>query len=126
MADEGISISVEGLAGLQAKLDDLSTKQADACIRKALAAGAAIEQAAISERAPTKDGTGGSLPDGALKNDAKAFKSLVEQNKLNALAGLLTGKADTSSIAGSTNYGMDEISRLGQPRSSACGSTVAV
>jgi HK97 gp10 family phage protein len=69
MADDGFSIGVEGLEALQAKLTELSTKQAEKAIRKALRAGAEIEQAAIAERAPVKVGTGGILPDGALKND---------------------------------------------------------
>jgi HK97 gp10 family phage protein len=69
MPDDGLTIEIQGLAELQAKLNDLGTKAADAAMRKALKAGAVIEQAAITERAPIKDGTGGTLPDGALKND---------------------------------------------------------
>ena len=69
MADDGISITVEGLSELQAKLDAMTQKQADRCIRTALKAGAVIEQAAIVERAPVKVGTGGYLPPGALKSD---------------------------------------------------------
>ncbi len=69
MADDGFSIEIEGLAELQEKLNDLGTKAADADVRKALRAGAAIEQAAIVERAPVKVGNGGILPEGALKND---------------------------------------------------------
>ncbi|MCU1251534.1 MAG: hypothetical protein JWQ49_4563 [Edaphobacter sp.] len=55
----------------------------------------------------------------SLENDAKGFKSLLEQNKLTALGGLLTGKAGTSSIAGSANFGMDEIAQLGKVNASA-------
>jgi HK97 gp10 family phage protein len=69
MAEDGFSIDVEGLSALQAKLDDLGTTMADRAIRKALKAGALIEQAAIVERAPVKDVTGGILPPGALKSD---------------------------------------------------------
>ena len=69
MPEDGFSIDVEGLSALQAKLDDLGTKAADRAIRKALKAGALIEQAAIIERAPVKDVTGGILPPGALKSD---------------------------------------------------------
>jgi HK97 gp10 family phage protein len=69
MADDGISLAVEGLSDLQAKLDALTKKQGDRCIRTALKAGAVIEQAAISERAPIHDGTGGTLPPGALASD---------------------------------------------------------
>jgi HK97 gp10 family phage protein len=70
MSDDGISISVTGLSELKEMLEDLSTKQADRAIRKALKAGAAIEQAAIIERAPVKvAGAGGVFPEGALKSD---------------------------------------------------------
>jgi HK97 gp10 family phage protein len=69
MAEDGLTIEIQGLAELQAKLTDMSTRQADTAMRTALKAGAVIEQAAITERAPIKDGTGGILPDGALKND---------------------------------------------------------
>jgi HK97 gp10 family phage protein len=86
MAD-GISISVEGLSDLQSKLTELSTKQADAAIRKALKAGAEIERAAISERAPIKDTTGGSLPDGALANDTVVKIKRSQQGNLYAVVG---------------------------------------
>jgi HK97 gp10 family phage protein len=68
MAD-GINIEIKGLAELKATLESLSTKDANRCILTALKAGAVIEQAAITERAPVKDTTGGTLPDGALKSD---------------------------------------------------------
>jgi HK97 gp10 family phage protein len=93
MADDGISIEVTGLAELQAKLDALSQKQANAAIRTALKAGGAIEQAAIVERAPVKDSTGGSLPDGALKSDIivrlvkdaqGAYSAIIGPGKLTA------------------------------------------
>lgn len=64
-----ITVTVEGLDAVQKMLDGLSKKVGDRCIRTALEAGAAIEQAAITERAPVKDTTGGMLPDGALKSD---------------------------------------------------------
>jgi HK97 gp10 family phage protein len=86
MAD-GISIQLEGLSELQAKLDELSTKQADAAIRKALKAGGEIERAAISERAPIKDTTGGSLPDGALANDIVVKINRSDQGNLYAVVG---------------------------------------
>jgi HK97 gp10 family phage protein len=69
MAEDGLTVDIEGLADLQAKLTDLSTRQADNAMRTALKAGAVIEQAAISTAAPIKVGSGGILPDGALKND---------------------------------------------------------
>jgi len=68
MAD-GLSFEIEGLADLKATFESLATKEADRCVLKALKAGAVIEQAAITERAPIKDTTGGLLPDGALKSD---------------------------------------------------------
>jgi HK97 gp10 family phage protein len=68
MAD-GLDIQVVGLSELLEKLQDLGDKQAKAAMRKALRAGAQVEQAAIIERAPVKVGEGGILPEGALKND---------------------------------------------------------
>ncbi len=87
MADDGISISIEGLSDLQAKLDDLGTKAAERAIRAALRAGAAVEQAAIVERAPIKDGTGGMLPEGALKSDIVVKMSRDEQGGIIAIVG---------------------------------------
>jgi HK97 gp10 family phage protein len=88
MAEDGISISVEGLSELQATLEDLSTKQADTCIRKALKAGASIEQAAIIERAPIKvEGAGGAFPAGALANDIVVRMTRDEQGNLMAVIG---------------------------------------
>jgi HK97 gp10 family phage protein len=87
MADDGISIDIEGLSDLQAKLDDLGTKAAERAIRAALKAGAAIEQAAIIERAPIKDGTGGMLPEGALKSDIVIKMSRDDQGTILAIVG---------------------------------------
>lgn len=64
-----VSIEVTGLKEVQNMLDSLSKKVGDKCIRTALKAGAVVEQAAIVERTPVKDSTGGMLPDGALKSD---------------------------------------------------------
>jgi len=69
MPDDGITIEIQGLKELQAKLDLLSTKQADICIRKALRVGGLIEKAAVEERCPIKDEPGGILPAGAMKAD---------------------------------------------------------
>jgi HK97 gp10 family phage protein len=70
MPDDGVTMEVEGLAALMAKLDDLSTKGAERASRKAVRAGGEIAQAAIIENAPVKvEGIGGTLPPGALKND---------------------------------------------------------
>ncbi|ADW69015.1 HK97 gp10 family phage protein [Granulicella tundricola] len=68
MAD-GFSADIKGIAEVKALFEALSTKEADNAILKALKAGALIEQAAISDRAPVKDTTGGLLPEGALKAD---------------------------------------------------------
>lgn len=87
MADDGINIEVTGLTELQSKLDELTTKAAERCIRKALKAGAAIEQAAIEERAPVKDTTGGMLPDGALKSDIVVKMRRDEQGTIIAVVG---------------------------------------
>jgi HK97 gp10 family phage protein len=67
MPQDGISISLEGLDSLLAKLSAI--EKPELAIRKALRAGGDIINAAIVERAPEKDGTGGSLPEGALKHD---------------------------------------------------------
>jgi HK97 gp10 family phage protein len=68
MADE-VRFDITGLSDLKATFESLATKEADRCVSKALMAGAAIEQAAITALAPLKDTTGGLLPDGALKSD---------------------------------------------------------
>jgi HK97 gp10 family phage protein len=87
MADDGFSVKVEGLAELQTKLDALTTKQANKCIRTALKAGALIEQAAIVERAPIKDETGGMLPPGALKSDIVIRFMKDDQGAISAKVG---------------------------------------
>lgn len=70
MPDDGITMELSGLDALMAKLEDLGTKGAERAGRKAVRAGAEIAQVAIIEAAPVKvDGSGGSLPPGALKND---------------------------------------------------------
>jgi HK97 gp10 family phage protein len=102
MPDDGISITVEGLKELQAKLDALTQKQADRCIRTALKAGAAIEQAAIVERAPVKDGTGGSLPPGALKSD---IVTRMTKDKGGALSAIVGPAKLTAHVARWVEYG---------------------
>jgi HK97 gp10 family phage protein len=66
MAD-GLNISLEGLDALLDKLSAI--EKPETAIRKALRNGGNIVNAAIVDRAPVKDTTGGSLPDGALKSD---------------------------------------------------------
>jgi HK97 gp10 family phage protein len=65
--EDGLSISLEGLDALLERLSNI--EKPEAAIRKALRNGGNIVNAAIVERAPEKDGTGGTLPEGALKHD---------------------------------------------------------
>jgi HK97 gp10 family phage protein len=118
MAD-GIDISITGLAELQAKLDDMATKQADRCIRTALKAGAVIEQAAITERAPEKDSTGGILPDGALRSDIIIRLKKDAQGAYAAIVG--PGKL-TSHVARWVEYG-HRLVRGGRSRLFKTGKT---
>jgi HK97 gp10 family phage protein len=69
MPNDGISIEIKGLEEIKATFQSLAAKDANKCILTALKAGAVVEQAAITERAPVKDTSGGLLPDGALKSD---------------------------------------------------------
>ena len=116
---DGISISVEGLSELQAKLDQLSTKQADTAIRNALKAGAEIERAAISERAPIKDTTGGSLPDGALAND---IVIRVKRSAAGFLYAVVGPDTYTAFVARMVEYG-HRLVRGGRSRLLANGKT---
>jgi HK97 gp10 family phage protein len=91
MAD-GFSIGVTGLAELEKTLTELSTKQADAAVRKALKAGAEIEQAAIVEafrnrRQPKEPQRGGILPIGAIENDIVVKMKRDEQGNPIAVVG---------------------------------------
>jgi HK97 gp10 family phage protein len=103
---DGFSISVEGLTELQKSLEDLGTKKAQAAIRKALKAGAAIEQAAIIERAPVKVGSGGILPDGALKNDIVV--KMTKDAQGNPMA-VVTPDKYTAHVARWVEYGHREV-----------------
>jgi HK97 gp10 family phage protein len=103
MTDDGFSIEIEGLSALQAKMEDLSTKQSEAAIRKALRAGAAIEQAAIIERAPVKvEGRGGEYPAGALQNDIVVTTSRATDGTIIAIVG---PDQYTKRLAGWVEYG---------------------
>jgi HK97 gp10 family phage protein len=99
---DGISIEVTGLKELQLKLDALTTKQANLCIRKALRAGGLIEKAAVEERAPVKDEPGGYLPAGALKADIIVHTTKDEQGAISAIVG--PGKL-TAHVARWVEYG---------------------
>jgi HK97 gp10 family phage protein len=102
MADDSININIEGLSELDAKLADLGTKVAERCIRAALKAGAQIEQAAITERAPVKVGDGGILPDGALKSDIVIKMKRDENGQIVAVVG---PDSYTSHVANWVEYG---------------------
>jgi HK97 gp10 family phage protein len=84
---DAIDVEVTGLKEVQAMLDHLSKQAGDRCIRKALKAGALVEQAAITERAPVKDTTGGILPDGALKSDIEIHFKRDDQGIQQAIVG---------------------------------------
>jgi HK97 gp10 family phage protein len=86
MAD-GFSFDIKGLDDVDKLLENMCTKAADKCIRKALRAGAEIERAAITERAPIKDSTGGSLPEGALKSDIVIRMTRDEAGDMAAIIG---------------------------------------
>jgi HK97 gp10 family phage protein len=100
MADYGFE--VKGIAELQAKLNDLGTKAAERASRKALRAGADIVQVEITERAPVKDTTGGTLPDGALKSDIVAKVKKEQDGVIRAIIG---PDKDTAWVAGLVEYG---------------------
>lgn len=84
-----IKVEIKGLAELQKKLTELSTTAADRCIRKALQAGAEIEQVAIQERAPIRvdDESGTALPPGALANDIVIHVKRSDQGHIAAIVG---------------------------------------
>jgi len=75
MADGGIDVKLVGGESLKDLFDHLATDARDKAIRKALRAGAEIEQAAIVEATPERIDTGSStstaLPPGALKADVE-------------------------------------------------------
>ncbi len=96
------------LSELQAKLSDLGDKAADRAIRAALRAGAEIEQVAISERAPIKDRTGGTLPDGALKND---IVIRIKKDQFGGLSATIGPDKLTKHVAGWVEYGASSRAR---------------
>jgi HK97 gp10 family phage protein len=83
----GDGITIEGLTAVKAKLESLATDKADKCIRRALRAGAKVEQAAIveytPERPPLPSGT--AMPPGALKNDIVIETHKSDQGNLYAV-----------------------------------------
>jgi HK97 gp10 family phage protein len=84
MADDTFDVDT---TNIKAIFDNLATKERDSIVRKALKAGALIEQHAISERAPIKDSTGGTLPDGALASDITIKMSRDTDDSLMAIVG---------------------------------------
>jgi HK97 gp10 family phage protein len=87
MPDDGVTMEVEGLAAIMAKLDDLSTKGAERASRKAVRAGAEIVQAAIIENAPVNVEGGGTLPAGAIKNDIVLHVKKQADDVISAIVG---------------------------------------
>jgi HK97 gp10 family phage protein len=104
---DSISIDIVGLTDVKAMLEDLGTKAADRAIRKALKAGAAIEQAAIEERAPVNvPGGGGSLPRGALAADITVTMTRSDQGNIAAI--VQPGKL-TRHVAEWVEYGHRQV-----------------
>lgn len=92
MADEGVTITIDGLDDVCAMFDKLSTKSAEKIMRKALRAGATFEQKVQASAAPIRPDlpSGTALPVGALANDvgirvqrvnADSFEAIVGPNK---------------------------------------------
>ncbi len=104
MTSDGFDIEVEGLSDLKAILEDIGTKQADRCIRKALNAGGNLMKEAIEEAAPVKaeDEKGGQLPPGALKSDFSV--KLKQSDQGNWFARIAPGKM-TAHVAMWVEYG---------------------
>jgi HK97 gp10 family phage protein len=100
-------------------LEDLGTQAGEHAIRKALRAGAAIEQAAIEERAPVNDLTGGSLPAGALRADITVRMTRSDQGNISAIVG--PGKL-TRHVADWVEYGHRMVTG-GRSRKLANGKT---
>jgi HK97 gp10 family phage protein len=86
---DGISVDIQGLSELQAKLEQLATSRAERCIRTALKAGAEIEQAAVEDKIPRRlpGAAGTALPEGALKGDISFEIKRSQQGNLAAIVG---------------------------------------
>lgn len=85
MPEDSITIDIAGLVDVKAMLEDLGSQAGERAIRKALRAGAAIEKAAIEEFAPINDGTGGTLPPGAVKADITVKMTRSDQGNITAI-----------------------------------------
>ncbi len=57
----------------------------------------------------------------SLANDAEKVQALLEKNKIGNLAGMLTGKAGTTGVSGTVNYGLQEIQHLAYLNRQAVG-----
>jgi HK97 gp10 family phage protein len=97
---------ISGLPELLANLKDLSEKQMEAATRKALRTGGVIVQAAITERAPVKVGSGGILPDGALKSD---IVMRIKKDDNGILAAIVGPDKETRHVADWVEYGHREV-----------------
>jgi hypothetical protein len=72
MADDGLEITIDGLAGFNAMMSDLGAGQAaERIARRAMRNGGRVIQAAITEAAPVRPPlpSGTALPPGAVKSD---------------------------------------------------------
>jgi HK97 gp10 family phage protein len=103
---DSVNIDIAGLTDVKAMLEDLGTQAGERAIRKALRAGAAIEKAAIEERAPIKIGKGGILPEGALANDITV--TLTRRDQGNVAAIVQPGKL-TRHVAEWVEYGHRQV-----------------
>lgn len=108
MADDGVTITIEGLSDVKAMLETLKTTAADRCIRKALRAGAAIEKDAIETAAPIRPDlpSGTALPPGALANDVTVSIKRVDAD--NTVAIVHPGKY-TKHAANWVEYGHRQV-----------------
>lgn len=105
MADDGfVDIKLEGLDELRKMLDDLSEKEADRIIRKALRAGGAIQKDAVQSFAPIRPDLPSTtaLPPNALENDIILRVTKTDKDNFSAIIG--PGKL-TRHVAGWVEYG---------------------
>jgi HK97 gp10 family phage protein len=104
MPDDGITIQIDGLVELQAKLEELKTTAAESCIRKALRAGALYEKDALETAAPVRPDlpSGTALPPHALENDITISVNKISDD--NFIATIGPGRA-TAQAARLVEYG---------------------
>lgn len=104
MADEFITIHIDGLNEVKEMLDNLAEKEADRIIRKALRAGGVITQDAVQSFAPVRPDlpSGTALPPNALENDITLTVKKINSNQYSAI--IQPGKA-TRHVANFVEYG---------------------